>query len=132
MKASRGELYTIAAVGYVRIQDDRIEKDPDLRIQKAIKLVFQKFREFGNARQVLLWFQQEGAELPTVIGGSAGRRIIWEPTTYSKLIKMFKNPVYAGAYVYGRTKTCVSIEDGRKKVSAESKFSIFILNCSSH
>ena len=84
----------------------------------ALKLVFQEFREFGSVRQVLLWFQQEGVELPKVIGGSAGRQIIWEPTTYSERIKMFKNPVYAGAYVYGRTEKCGSIEDGKKKVSA--------------
>ena len=98
MKASPGELNVIAAVGYVRIQDERIEKDPDLGIQKVIEWVFQKFREFGSIHQALLWFQQEGVERPTVIGGSAGRQIIWEPTTYSKLIKMLKNPVYARAW----------------------------------
>ncbi len=53
-KARRGEMFSMVAIGYVKT-DDRIEKDPDLRIQDAIALVFAKFTELQTVRQVLVW-----------------------------------------------------------------------------
>jgi DNA invertase Pin-like site-specific DNA recombinase len=44
-KARRGELLGIVAIGYVRTDDDRVEKDPNRRVQDAIHLVFNKFAE---------------------------------------------------------------------------------------
>jgi DNA invertase Pin-like site-specific DNA recombinase len=55
-KARRGELHLTVAVGYVKTDDDRIEKDPDRRVQDGISLVFRKFGELHSIRQVLLWF----------------------------------------------------------------------------
>src|ERR1019366_6673626 len=50
-KARRGELIVSAPVGYIRSEDQRLEKDPDLRVQQAILLVFRKFSELGTVRQ---------------------------------------------------------------------------------
>src|SRR6266705_5362066 len=44
-KAKRGELFLTVAVGYVKVRHDRIEKDPDRRVQEALQLVFRKFAE---------------------------------------------------------------------------------------
>ena len=54
-KAQRGELFRTVAVGYLKTDDDRIEKDPDRRVQDAIALVFHKFVELQSVRQVLVW-----------------------------------------------------------------------------
>ena len=51
-KARRGELFMTVAIGYVRTSKERIEKDPDRRIQEAISLVFAKFAELQSVRQV--------------------------------------------------------------------------------
>src|SRR3954453_22407133 len=47
-KARRGELHLTVAIGYVKSDDDRIEKDPDRRVQDGIELVFRKFSEFQS------------------------------------------------------------------------------------
>src|SRR5436190_14666903 len=57
-KAKRGELFLTVAVGYVKVRHDRIEKDPDRRVQEALQLVFRKFAEFQSIRQVHLWLRQ--------------------------------------------------------------------------
>jgi DNA invertase Pin-like site-specific DNA recombinase len=54
-KARRGALFLRLAAGYVKAGRDRIEKDPDQRVQDALKLVFSKFAEFQSARQVHVW-----------------------------------------------------------------------------
>ncbi len=114
-KARRGELHTSVAIGYVRTSDDRLEIDPDRRIRKALERVFAKFRELGSIRQVLIWFRQERVELPAVVYGAAGRAVIWKLPVYNVVHHILTNPIYAGAYVFGRTKTVTRIEQGRKR-----------------
>ena len=117
MKAARGELFTVVSVGYIRRPgDDGIEKDPDRRIQSAISLVFSKFRELGSARQVWLWLCQEGIELPVIKNNPPAKRLEWALPVYSSVLSILTNPIYAGAYAYGRTETQTQIMEGRKKV----------------
>ena len=117
MKAARGELFTVVSVGYIRRPgDEGIEKDPDRRIQSAISLVFSKFRELGSARQVWLWLCQEGIELPVIKTSVPEKRLEWVLPVYSSVLSILTNPIYAGAYAYGRTETQTQIMEGRKKV----------------
>lgn len=113
-KARRGELFMSIAIGYVRSADNRLEMDPDRRIRKALELVFRKFREFGSIRQVLMWMRQERIELPAILYGAAGRAVVWKLPVYNAVHHILTNPIYAGAYAFGRTKTLTRIEHGRK------------------
>ena len=116
LKAARGELHSTVAIGFVRTHDDRIEKDPDLRIREALSAVFSKFAELRSARQVLLWFREESISLPASVNGPGGRSVLWKAPIYNTVLHILTNPVYAGAYAFGRTETRVRIEAGRKRV----------------
>jgi DNA invertase Pin-like site-specific DNA recombinase len=107
LKATRGDLYSIVAVGYVRSADNRLEMDPDKRVREAIHLVFRKFAEFGSVRQVVLWLKDEGIVVPIVVYVAEGRMIEWQLPNYDTIHRKLTNPVYAGAYVYGRTRLLV-------------------------
>jgi excisionase family DNA binding protein len=115
-KARRGELFLTVAVGYVKAGRDLIEKDADRRVQEAIDLVFRKFSELQSIRQVLVWFRQEQIPLPVLTVGDAAERIVWKAPVYSTMHHILTNPVYAGAYAFGRRSTRVVIENGRKHV----------------
>lgn len=115
-KARRGALFMTVAVGYVRSGRDRIEVDPDRRTRDAIALVFAKFDEMRSVRQVHLWLRQEQISLPAVIHAPDGRGIRWKLPVYNTVLHILTNPIYAGAYVFGRTGSRTVIEDGRKRV----------------
>ena len=115
-KARRGALFLGVAAGYVKTGRDRIEKDPDQRVQNALQLVFSKFAEFQSARQVHVWLRDQGIELPAKSHDADGRRIVWKLPIYNTVHNILTNPVYAGAYAFGRTTSKVIIEDGRKRV----------------
>ena len=114
-KAKRGELFMRVPIGYVRTVDDRLEKDPDERVRAAIDLVFRKFAEFGSARRLYFWLGEQGIEIPVLASGDSSERVVWKAPRYHCLLSLLQNPVYAGAYAYGRSKTSMRIEDGRKR-----------------
>ncbi|HEY7158639.1 MAG TPA: recombinase family protein [Gemmataceae bacterium] len=99
-KARRGELVVAAPVGFVKTEDQRLEKDPDLRVQEALCLVFRKFEEIGAVRQTLLWFLEEELPLPARHPSGA---TVWRRPSYASLYHVLTNPTYGGAYAYGKT-----------------------------
>jgi DNA invertase Pin-like site-specific DNA recombinase len=114
-KARRGELVVAAPVGYLKTEDQRLEKDPDRRVQERILLVFDKFLELGSIRQTLLWFLEEDLEVPA--HGTDGA-LIWKRPRYSSIQNILTNPTYAGTYVFGRTEHGSRCEGGQtRKVS---------------
>ena len=115
-KARRGALFLRVAAGYVKVGRDRIGKDPDQRVQEALKLLFAKFAEFHSARQVHIWLRHEGIEQPVKAHNPEADGVVWRVPAYNTVHNILTNPIYAGAYAFGRTTSKVSVEIGRKRV----------------
>jgi DNA invertase Pin-like site-specific DNA recombinase len=105
-KAARGELRRGLPVGFVwGEQDGEVLFHPDEAVANSVRTVFERFAEFGSARRVWLWFRSESLLLPLQImpAGLPGP-VKWVAPTYTALHHILTNPVYAGAYTYGKTK----------------------------
>jgi len=116
-KARRGELIMRAPVGYVKAED-RLEKDPDRRVQEAVRSVFGKFQELGTVRQTFLWFIEHNLQLPVQ---SIEGETQWKNPTYATVYRMLTNPAYGGAYAYGKTGRTTRYEDGEPRQARQRK-----------
>lgn len=117
-KAARGELRRGLPVGFVwGDEDGEILFHSDEAVTGAVRTVFERFAEMGSARQVWLWFRSQGLSFP--LQSSTLEEIRWVTPTYAKLHQVLTNPVYAGAYVYGKTRCERYVDEGgqiRKRV----------------
>src|ERR1700716_1223234 len=95
-KARRGALVLGVAAGYVKIGRDRIEKNPDKRVQDALQLVFTKFAELQSARQVHIWLREEGIELPVKSRQGEAHGVVWRLPAYNIVHNILTNPLYSG------------------------------------
>jgi DNA invertase Pin-like site-specific DNA recombinase len=115
-KAQRGELYLMIGAGYIKGPNHSLIKDPDQRVQKTIALVFEKFQQLSSIRQTHKWLVEQKIEIPVVTYTDGNRTLTWKIASANTVGHMLNNPVYAGAYVYGRTKRIIEIRDGRKHI----------------
>jgi len=121
-KASRGEFQCNLPAGYCWGPNSKIELDPDRRIQEAIRSVFERFVALGSARQVLLEFRSQGIMLPMFRSNPCQAKVEWRLPVYCTVLRILTNPVYAGAYVFGKTEARTTVVEGRaKKTSGHRK-----------
>ncbi len=102
-KAARGELRQFLPVGFDYDETGAVIITPDEAVVEAIGVVFRRFAELGTARQVLLSLRGDGLLLPR--RPTRTGRVSWQPATYPAVHDFLTNPVYAGAFVFGRTRT---------------------------
>jgi len=100
-KAERGDLALKLPIGLVRDQLGRVQKHPDREVQDRLTLVFQTFLQRRTASKVLQYFNRQQLLLPR---SDRFGDLIWKQPTISSIILILKNPAYAGAFVYGRTR----------------------------
>lgn len=111
-KVRRGEFLAAVPAGFLKTSDGGLEMDPDQRVQGVIRLLFAKCLEFGAGRQVWLWFRDQGLELPIRRRGAGGWETAWKRPTYARVNRILTNPIYAGAYAFGRSESSTSYEGG--------------------
>ena len=109
-KAARGELRRGLPVGFVwGDEDGEIRFHPDEAVTSTIHTVFARFTEMGSARQVWLWFRAQDLRFPSQ--SPTPDQIRWVSPTYTKIHQVLPSPVYAGVYVYGKTRCERYVDD---------------------
>jgi DNA invertase Pin-like site-specific DNA recombinase len=131
-KAARGELRRGLPIGFVwGDEDGEVCFHPDESVCAAIRIVFARFAEFGSARRVWLWFRSERLTFPQQV--TLGGAIRWVDPSYLAIYHVLTNPVYAGAYAYGKSRHSVTLDasGARKKRVRKlprSQWPVFIPN----
>jgi excisionase family DNA binding protein len=101
-KASKGELRFPLPPGYEFDEQGRIVRARDEQIVHMISLVFAKFFEIGSVSGVLKYLLEEGLRLPRK--ACFERTVRWVRPFYRAVYKILTNPLYTGAYVFGRSR----------------------------
>ena len=118
-KAAKGELRQGLPVGLDYDEDDKVVLCADEAVREAITTVFRRFDELGSARQVLIRLREDGVLLPRRRNGS--QRIFWAQATYPAVHDVLTNPAYAGAFVFGRTRTEKRVDPATGAVRARDR-----------
>jgi DNA invertase Pin-like site-specific DNA recombinase len=100
-KAQRGELALSLPVGLIRDPLGRVLKHPDQEVQSRLGLVFTTFLQVKAACQVVRFFNAHDLLLPRQ---DHFGDLVWRKPTVPAILGILKNPAYAGAFVYGRTR----------------------------
>ena len=114
-KAERGELALLLPAGLARDGSGRVVKDPDREVQERIGLVFASFLELGSVGKVLRSFRAHALTVPR---RDRFGEVIWRTPTDGMISAVLKNPAYAGAFVYGRTRSCRATYASGKLITA--------------
>lgn len=104
-KARRGEFLTIPPAGYEIDDVGQIVMTSDLGVQSAIRAVFDKFDELGTARQVFVQYREGGMKFPVRRLRPHAQPVVWVQPCYKAIMAVLHNPIYAGAYAFGKSKT---------------------------
>jgi DNA invertase Pin-like site-specific DNA recombinase len=110
-KAMRAELRMSVPVGYLwDSETSRLRYDEDEEVQRAIRLVFERFRVDGSSFGVVRYFVDHGLRVP---GRSGQGELRWSPPRPDRVLDLLHNPAYAGVYVRGRRALTRKVIDGR-------------------
>jgi DNA invertase Pin-like site-specific DNA recombinase len=102
--AERGELRLPLPVGFLYDEDGSWIIDPDQEARAAVSDVFGAFEQAGSAYGVVGVFRDR--RFPKrACGGAWAGELSWGRLTYSRACEILSNPCYAGAYVFGRTRS---------------------------
>ncbi|GHP00443.1 hypothetical protein KSF_104900 [Reticulibacter mediterranei] len=105
-KARRGALKLALPVGLGYTESGTIVLDPDLQVQAAIREVFLSFQPTFSASATVRHFHQQHLLFPRRIRrGPHQGELAWGVIQHHDVLRVLHQPAYAGAYVFGRTRT---------------------------
>jgi len=102
-KAQRGELGKSIPIGYHRRPSGEVIKDPDEQARAIVETIFEQFEQLGTTTGVMRYLKEHGLRMPVrERSGPQMGELAWQRPVRMTLTAMLKNPMYSGAYVYGR------------------------------
>ncbi len=105
-KARRGELQCPLPVGFIYTPANQPALDPDKQVQESISFFFDTFRRTGSACAVIKAFRQKGLLFPRRLKNGPNKgALVWAELVHSRALHILHNPRFAGAFVYGRSRT---------------------------
>jgi DNA invertase Pin-like site-specific DNA recombinase len=105
-KARRGELQCPLPVGLVYNSEGRPILDPDKQVQESMRFFFDAFRRTGSACAVVKAFRQKQLLFPRRLTKGLNKgELVWGELIHSRALCILHNPRYAGAFVFGRSRT---------------------------
>lgn len=111
--ARRAEYRLRPCAGYLYEDEEatRLVFDPDDEIRRTVELVFERYRIAGSVRDVVAYFAKHKLRFPS----RYGKRVLWQTLRPTRVHTLLTNPLYAGAYVFGRTRAETVMADGRQR-----------------
>lgn len=106
-KAKRGELNLPLPIGFVYDEQSKVVLDPDIQVREAIRALFATYLSAGSALSTVKAFRKEKILFPrreATRGPRSESSVTWRNLDLSTVLRVIKNPRYAGIYCYGRTR----------------------------
>lgn len=111
--ARQGKLHLPLPTGFIYGPNKEVIPDPDPDIKKTFEIFFKTFEECGSASALVREFAKKNVLFPTRITvGLRKGKVDWKPLTRVRALDVLHNSIYAGDFVYGRTKITVEPELG--------------------
>ena len=111
-KDKKGELGFPPPTGYV-FDGGALCFDPDEQVRSAVQLLFTRFPLEGSAYGVVRYFAQKGLLFPSRHAKKeAAAEMRFCKLTHSRTLTILRNPLYTGAYVWGRRRERRALADG--------------------
>jgi DNA invertase Pin-like site-specific DNA recombinase len=114
-KAERGELALTLPIGFMRDPSGVVVRDPNMAVQERLRLVFEMFLKLSTVAKVMRMLNERGLDLPR---RDRHGDLCWTRATVSSVAAILKNPAYAGAFVYGRTRMRSVAREGASRAKA--------------
>jgi len=112
-KARRGEFRLRLPPGFIWDLAGCIVKNPDEQVRSTIELIFSRFDSLGTVHRTHTSLLEEGVRVP-INRGNSRRLLEWVVPSYNYLLRTLRNPVYAGAYAFGRTQVEEFLDENRR------------------
>jgi DNA invertase Pin-like site-specific DNA recombinase len=106
-KARRGELQVPLPMGFLYDSQGQVVLDPDQQVQQSLHFLFQSFRRLGSACAIVKAFREAKLRFPH---RPTGGELLWDKPDVFQMLNVLHNPRYAGAFVYGRSRTRRTLE----------------------
>jgi DNA invertase Pin-like site-specific DNA recombinase len=117
-KARRAALKLHLPVGFCYAEDDRIILDPDRQVQDTLRFLFRTFQRTGSASATVRAFRRDHVPFPRrVRSGPHQGELVWGDLQHHDVLRILHNPCYAGAFVFGRTRTSKTL-DGKIHIAS--------------